>query len=128
MEEYVKGDNCAWETVLDIDELGKRENESWVYQGKTMLDEGPGTEQDLCIVKLSRGGADATVLREFSLKGKTFVTDNPFNAPEVSPIRQADGLLKWLFVPCHPLRPLLYGTQSILFFCHRFCFTLPVGR
>ena len=30
----------AWETVLDLDALGKEEGESWVWKGSVVLDEG----------------------------------------------------------------------------------------
>lgn len=67
--------------MLDIDALGKAEGKSWVWKGKVLLDEGEGAERDLCIVKLSDGGADAVVCREFSLKQKAFVKDG-FTLPE----------------------------------------------
>ena len=65
LEEYRKPEP-AWELVLDVDALGKEEGKAWVWKGKVLLDEGPGTEKDLCIVKLSDGGADSVVCREFS--------------------------------------------------------------
>jgi prolyl oligopeptidase len=82
MEEYVKED-CTWETVLDLDALGESEKENWVWKSYTLLDEGPGIQQDLALLKLSRGGADAVVVREFNLNTKEFVKTNPFNLPEV---------------------------------------------
>ena len=60
-----------WETILDIDELGKKENESWVFQGLNCYEKN----LDMCILSLSRGGKDASVKREFSLKSKSFKTD-----------------------------------------------------
>lgn len=80
LEEYRKPEP-DWECVLDIDALGKTEGKSWVWKGKVLLDEGEGSEQDLCIVKLSDGGADAVCCREFSLKKKQFV-DGGFTLPE----------------------------------------------
>ena len=53
----------AWETVLDIDALGRAEGENWVWAGSTCR--GPAYTR--CLVGLSRGGADALVLREFDL-------------------------------------------------------------
>ena len=50
----------AWETVLDLDALGKEEGESWVWKGSVVLDEGPDVRTDRVMIKLSRGGADAT--------------------------------------------------------------------
>ena len=59
----------AWETVIDLDALGKAEGENWVFSGATCL----GPEYRLCLVALSRGGADATVVREFDTVSKRFV-------------------------------------------------------
>jgi prolyl oligopeptidase len=81
LEEYRKPEP-DWEIVLDVDALGKAEGKSWVWKGKVLLDEGEGTEKDLCIVKLSDGGADAVVCREFSLKNKGFVEEEAFTLPE----------------------------------------------
>jgi prolyl oligopeptidase len=67
----------AWETVLDIDALAKAEGKSWVYQGMQCL---PPDEQR-CLVELSEGGRDASVLREFDLGTRTFVGDG-FSLPE----------------------------------------------
>lgn len=72
LEEFKKKEP-AWETVLDLDELGITEGESWVWGGATVLDEGPGKPRDLVLLYLSRGGADAKVVREFSLNTKEFV-------------------------------------------------------
>jgi prolyl oligopeptidase len=67
----------AWETVIDIDALGKAEGENWVWGGAACL----GPEYRRCLVSLSRGGADATVVREFDAVGKRFVDDG-FKLPE----------------------------------------------
>jgi prolyl oligopeptidase len=67
----------AWETVLDVDALGKAEGENWVWSGATCL--GPSYRR--CLVSLSRGGADATVVREFDTVDKRFV-DGGFVVPE----------------------------------------------
>lgn len=61
----------AWETVLDLDALGRAEGENWVWAGAAA--EGPDYRRAL--VSLSRGGADATVVREFDLVDKRFVAD-----------------------------------------------------
>ena len=67
----------AWDTVLDIDALASAEGENWVWAGASSL--GPAHQH--CLVMLSRGGADATVVREFDLAGKQFVADG-FTLPE----------------------------------------------
>jgi prolyl oligopeptidase len=67
----------AWETVLDVDALGKTEGVNWVWGGAVCL----GPQMPQCLIKLSRGGADATVVREFDSARKAFVDDG-FKLPE----------------------------------------------
>ncbi len=66
-----------WETVLDLDALGKAENVKWVWHGAQPL----RPENKLALVSLSRGGSDADVVREFDLVAKSFVKDG-FELPE----------------------------------------------
>ncbi len=70
----------VWETVIDLDALGKTEGENWVWGGATCL----GPDQRKCLVSLSRGGADAKVVREFDTVTKQFVktADGGFFVPE----------------------------------------------
>jgi prolyl oligopeptidase len=67
----------AWELVLDLDALGKSEGENWVWGGAACL--GPTYRR--CLLSLSRGGADAKVVREFDLVDKKFVAGG-FSVPE----------------------------------------------
>ena len=67
----------AWDTVLDLDALARAEGENWVWAGATCL----GPQHERCLVKLSRGGADASVVREFNSVSKRFVTGG-FALPE----------------------------------------------
>lgn len=67
----------SWKTVLDVDALGKNENENWVYKGITCLE----PTYTFCMIHLSRGGKDARVSREFNLKTQQFVKDG-FYIPE----------------------------------------------
>ena len=67
----------AWETVLDLDALAKAEGENWVWGGATCL----APDYSRCLLRLSRGGADASVLREFNTVSKAFVADG-FTLPE----------------------------------------------
>ncbi|WP_236596624.1 prolyl oligopeptidase family protein [Pseudoalteromonas sp. GCY] len=76
LEEYKKADP-KWETILDLDALAKTEDENWVYGG--MNCHYPKYER--CLVYLSRGGADAKVVREFDIPSKSFVK-NGFYLPE----------------------------------------------
>lgn len=71
LKEYEKRDP-EWETVLDLDALGKAEGESWVWKGHVTLEE-PGVPHELVLLQLSHGGADAVVVREFNLTAKSFV-------------------------------------------------------
>lgn len=79
LESY-RTDSPDWETVLDIDELGRKEGENWVYSGSVFLE----PENRYCLLYLSRGGADATVVREFDVVEKRFVTveEGGFYVPE----------------------------------------------
>ena len=76
MEEYRKREP-AWEKVLDLDALNVAEEENWVWQSATCL----RPQYRRCLVALSRGGADANVIREFDLERKTFV-EGGFVLPE----------------------------------------------
>jgi len=53
------------------------EKENWVWHGADCLK----PEYRRCLVQLSRGGADADVVREFDLETKAFVKDG-FSLPE----------------------------------------------
>ncbi|MDE2277631.1 MAG: S9 family peptidase, partial [Burkholderiales bacterium] len=75
----------AWETVIDVDALGRAEGENWVWGGATCL--GPSYRR--CLVALSRGGADARVVREFDTVDKRFVVGG-FALPE------AKSQLEWI--------------------------------
>jgi prolyl oligopeptidase len=66
-----------WEIVIDVDALGKAEGESWVWHGANCL----FPKYEKCLVSLSRGGADADVVREFDAKKKAWVKDG-FSVPE----------------------------------------------
>ncbi|MEE4410062.1 MULTISPECIES: prolyl oligopeptidase family serine peptidase [unclassified Serratia (in: enterobacteria)] len=68
LQEYRKA-KPSWETVLDIDALGKAEGKDWVFHGSEPLP----PEYRYCLVELSPDGGDATEIREFDLVSKTFV-------------------------------------------------------
>ena len=59
----------VWETLLDVDALAKAEGEDWIWAGATTLAPAHGR----ALLKLSRGGGDATVLREFDLAAQVFL-------------------------------------------------------
>jgi prolyl oligopeptidase len=77
LEEYRRA-RPEWDVLLDVDALAGQENESWVWQGATVLRSGG---YRLALVELSRGGADASVVREFDLEERSFVEDG-FRLPE----------------------------------------------
>jgi prolyl oligopeptidase len=66
-----------WDVLLDVDALNEEEGENWVYKGSTCLP--PAYER--CLLRLSRGGADAVVVREFDIPSKSFV-EGGFVLPE----------------------------------------------
>ena len=70
LDEYRKGEP-KWEIVLDLDAVATDENENWVWGGSSIL----RPDCNRALVSLSRGGADASVSREFDLTTKTFVKD-----------------------------------------------------
>jgi prolyl oligopeptidase len=76
LEEY-RRTRPDWQVLLDVDALATEEDENWVWQGATVLRPGYGR----ALVELSRGGADATVVREFDLDTRGFVPDG-FTLPE----------------------------------------------
>jgi prolyl oligopeptidase len=85
LDQYRRPDP-AWELLLDVDALGAAEAESWVWAGATVL--GPAYRR--AMVSLSRGGADARVVREFDLETRSFVPGG-FAVPEAkSDVRWID--------------------------------------
>ncbi|OXM47164.1 S9 family peptidase [Amycolatopsis thailandensis] len=76
LEQY-RLDTPEWELLLDVDALAEADGENWVWQGAAVL--RPGYHRAL--VELSRGGADATVVREYDLDERRFVEDG-FFVPE----------------------------------------------
>ena len=70
VDDYVSGDP-DWETILDLDALAEAEGENWVWKGATCL----RPDYRLCALHLSRGGADAVVIREFDVEERAFVDD-----------------------------------------------------
>ncbi|MFL6145252.1 MAG: prolyl oligopeptidase family serine peptidase [Labedaea sp.] len=68
LEEY-RREAPDWQVVLDVDALAEAEGENWVWQGASVL----CPDHRLALVELSRGGADAAVVREFDLVRREFV-------------------------------------------------------
>ena len=75
LESY-KSKDPEWTTVLDLDALPQPTTDTaktWVWHGSTLLDEGANSKWDRAIIRLSPGGSDADIAREFDLKTKQFV-------------------------------------------------------
>jgi prolyl oligopeptidase len=68
LDEYRKPDP-HWDVLLDLDKLAADEGENWVWSGASLL----RPNYDLALISLSRGGADATVTREFDVEKREFV-------------------------------------------------------
>ncbi len=76
LESYAT-DEPEWDILLDVDQLNEDEGENWVFKGSTCLP----PDYDRCLLRLSRGGADAVVVREFDVPSKSFV-EGGFELPE----------------------------------------------
>jgi prolyl oligopeptidase len=83
-------DTPDWEVLIDLDALAAAEAENWVWGGAAVL----RPQQSLALISLSRGGADAKVIREFDMTTKQFreEADGGFYLPEAkSNIRWIDA-------------------------------------
>ncbi len=69
-----------WRVVLDLDRLAAEEQEDWVYKGRDCL----APQFNRCLIRLSRGGGDAVVIREFDVAQRRFVplAAGGFHSPE----------------------------------------------
>ncbi|MEP5938518.1 MAG: prolyl oligopeptidase family serine peptidase [Erythrobacter sp.] len=68
LESY-QSDNPEWEVLLDVDALAKAEDREWVYKGSTCMP--PDLRR--CMIALSDGGKDATIMREYDFHTQSFV-------------------------------------------------------
>ncbi|MEP7064317.1 MAG: prolyl oligopeptidase family serine peptidase [Betaproteobacteria bacterium] len=76
LAEYRK-EHPRWDVLIDVDALARAEDTKWVWHGADCL----RPDYRHCLVSLSRGGADAGVVREFDLRSRKFVSDG-FVLPE----------------------------------------------
>lgn len=95
LDSYLSADP-EWEVLVDVDALAATEQENWVWKGAHVRT----PDFDRALVRLSRGGADATVVREFDLLTGDFLDDG-FEIPE------AKTDVSWL-----DLDTLLVGTDT----------------
>ncbi|MGI9232076.1 MAG: prolyl oligopeptidase family serine peptidase [Woeseiaceae bacterium] len=84
LEDYTAG-NSNWEIILDLDKLAEQDGEDWVWKGSSCL----RPEYRHCLLNLSRGGADAVVVREFDIEKRSFVDDGFYLA-------EAKTRLSWI--------------------------------
>jgi prolyl oligopeptidase len=66
-----------WDVLIDLDELAAADDENWVWAGADVIE----PDLTLALIGLSRGGSDASVVREFDMRTRQFVTDG-FELPE----------------------------------------------
>ncbi|HEY5347048.1 MAG TPA: prolyl oligopeptidase family serine peptidase [Rhizomicrobium sp.] len=59
-----------WQLLLDVDALAAKEKENWVWKGAEC-----SPDQAHCLIRLSRGGGDAVVVREYDLKAMALTAD-----------------------------------------------------
>ncbi|MFD6154875.1 prolyl oligopeptidase family protein [Nocardia sp. NPDC060256] len=85
--EYAK-ESPAWDVLIDLDALAAAEDENWVWGGAGVL----RPEQSRALISLSRGGADAKVVREFDMATREFIdpADGGFFLPE------AKSEMRWI--------------------------------
>ncbi|MGB6765768.1 prolyl oligopeptidase family serine peptidase [Mycobacterium sp.] len=72
-----RSDTTDWDVLLDLDELSRADDQNWVWAGAVVIE----PEFTRALVNLSRGGADAVVVREFDMETHEFVVDG-FELPE----------------------------------------------
>ncbi|EGD55487.1 prolyl oligopeptidase family serine peptidase [Gordonia neofelifaecis] len=76
LESY-RGPAPEWDVLIDVDALAAEEGENWVWAGATMN----RPAYDRALISLSRGGADAAVVREFDVESRSWAADG-FTLPE----------------------------------------------
>lgn len=84
LDEYRKPEP-KWEVVLDLDQLARDEKDNWVWRGANCL----YPDYNKCMLSLSRGGADAVVIREWDLATRSFVKDG-------FQLKEAKGSVDWV--------------------------------
>lgn len=77
--EYTK-QSPEWDVLIDVDALATAEDETWVWGGAAVL----RPAQSRALIFLSRGGADAKVIREFDIEKREFIdpADGGYFLPE----------------------------------------------
>ncbi|MGB5721391.1 MAG: prolyl oligopeptidase family serine peptidase [Woeseiaceae bacterium] len=84
LDDYAAG-KSKWDIILDLDKLAAEDDEDWVWKGSSCL----RPQYRHCLLRLSRGGADAVVVREFDVEKRAFVEDGFYLA-------EAKTQLSWI--------------------------------
>ena len=99
-KDYLAGKD-VWESVLDLDLLSAEEGRKWVFGGADWF----GPENRYCLLRLSDGGKDEAVIREFDAKAKKFV-EGGFTVAE------SKGSVAWVDMD-HILVATNYGSGTM---------------
>ena len=79
LSSYRNAEDVQWTTVLDLDALAAKDGISWVWKGSSPLPRSRDTPTPdrvtRALLSLSRGGSDATFIKEFDLTTNQFVAD-----------------------------------------------------
>ena len=79
-------DSPEWDVLIDVDQLGRTDNEKWVWAGAGVIE----PDHTRALIGLSPGGSDASIVREFDMLTREFVASG-FELPEAkSQITWAD--------------------------------------
>jgi prolyl oligopeptidase len=70
-------DSPEWDVLIDVDELGRADDEKWVWAGAGVIE----PDHTRALIGLSPGGSDASIVREFDMLAREFVADG-FELPE----------------------------------------------
>ena len=76
LESY-RSEQPDWDVVIDVDAVAEADDENWVWAGADVIE----PDHSRALISLSRGGADAVVVREFDMRIREFV-DGGFALPE----------------------------------------------
>ncbi|ORM34411.1 prolyl oligopeptidase family serine peptidase [Williamsia sp. 1135] len=79
LEQY-RTDAPEWDVLINLDTVAADEDENWVWKGALVL----RPDHRRALILLSRGGADASIVREFDMVTRTWITadDGGFTLPE----------------------------------------------
>jgi prolyl oligopeptidase len=70
LEEY-RTDSPRWDVLIDLDAVAVDEDENWVWKGALVL----RPDHRRALILLSRGGADASIVREFDMVSRLWITE-----------------------------------------------------